>query len=109
MSGWTDDMTVQLPAGRTVAELVEFVLQSGLRGTAADEIDRLLVTEFRLSPDDAELARDRAFGGLVRAGTLNPMNSPDPGKDPVAWESFQRGTREPALVTRIFPELGPKQ
>lgn len=62
--------------------------------------------EFGLSPDDAELARDRAFGGLDRAATGNPENCPDPVKDPLAWESFHRGIQDPSLVARIYPQLG---
>jgi hypothetical protein len=108
LSGWTDDLTIQLPPGRTVTELVEFVLQSALRGTTAEQIDRLFAGEFGLSPDDAELARDRSFGGLVRAATRNPLNCSESGKDPVAWESFQRGMHDPSLVARIFPEFAPR-
>ena len=35
--GWTDDMTIPLPPGRTAADVVEFVLQAALRGTPDDE------------------------------------------------------------------------
>ncbi len=66
-----------------------------------------LTAEFGLSPDDAALARDRVFGGLVRVGTRIPENAPSPAKDPVAWESYQRGTRDLALVTRIYPQMFP--
>ncbi|MFI5487731.1 hypothetical protein ACIBXA_28360 [Micromonospora echinaurantiaca] len=109
MSGWTDDLTIPLPPGRTVAELVDVVLTAALRGTPADQIDRLVATEFGLSPDDAEFARDRTYGGLVRAATRNVLNCPDEGKDPMAWESFQRGMRDPSLVARIYPEFAQQQ
>jgi hypothetical protein len=102
---WTDDMTVTLPPGRTPAEVVEFVLQAALRGTPDDEIETLLAAEFLLCPDDAALARDRSFGGLVRAATRNPMNCPARHKDPLAWESFQRGTHDPSLVAKIYPRF----
>jgi hypothetical protein len=102
---WTDDMTIPLPPGRTPGEVVEFVLQAALRETPDEEIERLLVAEFGLSADDAALARDRSFGGLVRAATRNPENGPDRGKDPLAWESFQCGTRDPSLVARIYPQF----
>ncbi|AMV24913.1 hypothetical protein VT84_10980 [Gemmata sp. SH-PL17] len=105
--GWTDDMTVALPPGRTVAEVVEVVIQAALSGIGDAETERRLSAEFGLSADDAALARDRAFGGLVRAGTRIPENCPSPVKDPVAWESFQRGTRDPALVSRIYPQMFP--
>lgn len=103
--GWTDDMTIPLPAGRTAAEVVEFVLQAALRGTRDSETERLLAAEFMLSEEDAALARDRSFGGLVRAATRNPANCPAQDKDPLAWESFQRGTRDPSLVARIYPQF----
>ncbi|MBN9519428.1 hypothetical protein J0H58_13040 [bacterium] len=107
--GWalTDDMTVALPPGRTVAEVVEVVIQAALAGSADEETERRLAAEFGLSADDAALARDRAFGGLVRAGTRIPENCPSPVKDPVAWESYQRGTRDPSLVSRIYPQMFP--
>jgi hypothetical protein len=103
--GWTDDLSVPLPPGRTVTELVDAVLRSALRAEPAEDMDRLLAVEFGLSAEDAELARDRCFGGLVRAATRNPLNCPAPDKDPVAWESFQRGLRDPSLVASIYPDL----
>ena len=107
--GWvlTDDMTVPLPSGRTVAEVVELVIQCGLLGSSAEEIEGRLADEFGLSADDAALARDRTFGGLVRAGTRIPENCPSLVKDPVAYESYQRGTRDPSLVSRIYPQMFP--
>src|SRR5262249_28577543 len=102
--GWTDDLRIPLPRGRTVAEVVEFVLQAVLGGTADADIEQLLVAEFLLSPDDASLARDRTLGGLVRAATGNLQNCPAQDKDPVAWESFQRGSRDPSLIARIYPQ-----
>jgi hypothetical protein len=105
MSRWTDDLTIPLPPGRTVGELVDVVLRSTLAGTPADEVERQLTAEFGLSPEDATLARNRAFGGLVRAATRNPQNCPPQDKDPVAWESFQRGTRDPSLVARVRQQV----
>jgi hypothetical protein len=107
--GWTDDMTIPLPPGRTVEEVVEFVLQAALCRTPDNETERLLAAEFQLSADDAALARDRSFGGLVRAATRNPENCPVRQKDPLAWESFQRGTRDPSLIARIYPQFAPKE
>jgi MOSC domain-containing protein YiiM len=106
---WTDDLSIPLPPGRTVADLVEFVLQATLQGTPAEQIDRQLTTEFGSSADDGELARDRSLGGLVRAATGNPRNCPPQDKDPVAWESFQRGTRDPSMVARIYPTSAPRR
>jgi hypothetical protein len=103
--GWTDDMTIRLPPGRTAAEVVDLVLQAALRGTAAEEIELALAREFALNEDDANLARDRTFGGLVRAATRNPANRPAPDKDPIAFESFQRGEADRSLIARIYPEF----
>ncbi len=102
---WTDDLTIPLPPGRTVAELVDVVLGSALRAEPVRATDRLLAVEFGLSKDESALARDRCFGGLVRAATGNPLNCPPRDKDPVAWESFQRGVRDPSLATGIYPDL----
>jgi hypothetical protein len=66
-SEWTDNMTIQLRPGRTVADLVDVVLAARLREAPGDEIRRVFVDEFGLPDDDAELACDRTWGGLVRA------------------------------------------
>ncbi len=107
--GWTDDMNIPLSPGRTVEEVVEFVIQAALRGTPDETTERLLAAEFLLSPEDAALARDRTFGGIVRAATRNHENCPRREKDPVAWESFQRATRDSSLVARIYPQYAPKE
>jgi hypothetical protein len=106
--GWTDDMNIPLPAGRTVEQVVEFVIQAALRGTPDDTTEQLLTAEFLLSPDDAALARDRTCGGIVRAATRNQENCPRREKDPMAWESFQRAMRDPSIVARIYPQYAPK-
>ena len=103
--GWTDDMTIPLPTGRTAAEVVEFVIQAALGGTPDEVIEGRLAAEFALSPDDAALARDRSFGGLVRAATRIAANCPARDKDPLAWESFHRGMRDRSLVARIYPQF----
>lgn len=103
--GWTDDMTIRLPPGRTAAEVVDLVLQAALRGTAAEEIELALSREFALNEDDAHLARDRTFGGLMRAATRNPANRPAPDKDPIAFEGFQRGEADRSLIARIYPRF----
>jgi hypothetical protein len=108
MPDWTDDMTISLPPSRTVAEVVEFVLAATLRQVPPDEIAKSLTADLGLTADDAELAADRALGGLVRAATPSADNRPDQVKDPVAWESFQRGTKDPSLVARIYPQFAPK-
>src|SRR5215469_15774655 len=101
---WTDDMSIRLPPGRVVAEVVDFVLQATLRGVTDDEIELALAREFALNAGDAHIARDRTFGGLVRAASRNPLNRPAPDKDPIAFESFQRVEADRSLIARIYPE-----
>lgn len=100
----TDDLRIALPAGRTVVDVVDLVLSRAAVGRSATEIETALVTELGLSADDAALARDRAFGGIVRGGTRNEVNRPSPVKDPVAHESFERALADPSLPARIYPE-----
>ena len=61
--GWTDDCSVALPTGRSVDDVVELVLacrrkQFSHRTTIAE------LMSFGLSNEDAEVAIDRAQGGL---------------------------------------------
>jgi hypothetical protein len=105
MTEWTDDLTVLLPPGRTVGELVDVVLQATLKGVASEVIERTLARDFGLSESDAALALDRSMGGLVRAATGNVANCPARDKDPMAWEAFHRGIDDPAIVARIFPQF----
>ncbi|WP_427886145.1 hypothetical protein ACQHIV_26545 [Kribbella sp. GL6] len=101
----TDDLSVPLPPGRTVADVVDLVLGLVDRGASADEVEGALGREFGLNADDAALARDRVFGGLVRAATKNPANAPSPVKDPIAHESYRRGVADPGLVRKHNPDL----
>jgi hypothetical protein len=103
--GWTDDMSIVLPPGRTVAELVEHVIQAALGQTPQDELARDVEARFGLSRDDAALALDRTFGGIVRAATRNPENRPSRDKDPVAWTSFHRATRDPSIIAALYPDF----
>lgn len=91
---WTADLSVRLPEGRTVAELVSFVLAVRQRGTDGDELHTDVAREFDLSPEDAALSVDRVFGGVTRARTDNPANRPDPVDDPIAFESYRRTISE---------------
>ena len=100
----TDDMTTPLPPGRTAADVDEFVLQAALRGTPDDETERLLAAEFLLSPGDAALARDRSFGGLVRAAARIPENCPAQDKDP--WRG--RASSAAPAILRWSPASTPR-
>jgi hypothetical protein len=103
--GWTDDMTIHVCPPRTLEELVEFVLQAEIRKVPSDETVGTLATRFGLSVEDAGLAWDRTLGGLVRAATGIPANCPARGKDPVAWISYHRCLREPAIIAAIRPQF----
>jgi hypothetical protein len=103
--GWTDDLNIAIAAGRTVEELVEVVLEAATRrDTTSTTIDRLM-KEFGLSRPDAELALDRALGGVVRAATGQAENCPSKKKDPVAWTSYQRCLKAPGLIAAIYPQF----
>jgi hypothetical protein len=106
--GWTDDMKVPLPPGRTAADVADYVIDAALSGKRDDEVEGGLASSFGLSAEQAALARDRAFGGVVRAATRNSSNCPSREKDPVAWESFQRATRDPSVVARLYPRYAPQ-
>lgn len=107
--GWTDDMNVPLQPGRTVDEVVEHVIRNALAGVGDAETERQLAESFSLSREDAALARDRTFGGIVRAATGNARNCPDRAKDRIAWTSFQRAIADPSIIKRIYPQwAGPK-
>ena len=102
--GWTDDLSIVLQEGQTLEELVEHVIQATLQRESVSSIEHGLMTRFKLSEDDADLARDRTLGGIVQAATKNPENCPSQEKDPVAWTSFHRAIREPSIIGAIYPK-----
>lgn len=104
--GWTDDMTVPLPAGTSVAEVTDLVLGMIMESDQAELLGRLQST-YGLSAEDADLIRDRVCGGVVRAATANPANRPSRDKDPFAWASFGRATENPAIITTMYPQFAP--
>lgn len=101
---WTDDMTISLPAERTVEEIGEFVIRHGVSGQSGGDMADLLIDAFHLSSDDAVLVCDRVLGGVVRAATGNVSNRPDPAKDPFAFYGYERGRLDHGIVAAIFPE-----
>jgi hypothetical protein len=87
--GWTDDMTIPLPAGVAVEDIVEIVLRARGEGVEYETtIEKLM--SLGLAEEDACLAHDRTHGGRVRAETGNMANEPRKDKDPIAWVSFHR-------------------
>jgi len=103
--GWTDDMNIAVGDGHSLEELVDYVLQSTVHGQTKAAMVEHLSEAFRLSPVDAELALDRAYGGVVRAATGQAANRPNKDKDPVAWISFQRCSKQPELIAAIYPQF----
>jgi hypothetical protein len=104
--GWTDDMNISLPEGVTVAKLAEFVVSSAAAGESHDARLEKLRT-LGLTRDDAELACERALGGVFRAGTISPDNEPSAEKDPIAYYSYHRCRANRALISAIFPKQFP--
>ena len=87
--GWTDDMTIPLPPGLAVEEIVELILRAWGEGAEyATTIEKLV--SLGLPEEDACLAYDRTHGGRVRAETGSMANEPRKEKDPIAWVSFHR-------------------
>lgn len=104
--GWTDDMTIVVPDGRSLDDIVDYVLQAAVRRETASNTVRHLTAEFGLTQGDAELALDRTCGGVVRAATGRRDNCPSKEKDPMAWLSFQRCLKRPGLIGAIYPQFG---
>lgn len=67
---------MSVPPPHTLEELVDVVLAAAARHDDAALTIAHLSEQFGLSPADAELARDRALGGAVRAAAGNPANRP---------------------------------
>jgi len=103
--GWTDDMTIVVPTGRSLDDVVDYVLQSTIRGVSPAKMVAQLSVEFGLTQADAELALDRTYGGVVRAATGQKSNCPTRDKDPVAWLSFQKCLTQPDLIAAIYPQF----
>ena len=103
--GWTDDMTIAVPAGRSLDDVVDYCLQATIRKEAPEKMVQYLTAEFGLAKSDAELALDRTCGGVVRAATGRQDNCPAREKDPMAWLSFQRCLKQPELIAAIYPQF----
>jgi len=101
--GWTDDMNIAVGNGHSLEELVDYVLQSTASSDGKAAMVEHLSHEFGLSQADAELALDRAYGGMVRAVTGQTANCPAKDKDPVAWISFHKCLKQPELIAAISP------
>lgn len=103
--GWTDDMTIVVPTGRSIDDIVDYLLQATIRRETPRNTVRHLIQGFGLTQSDAELALDRTCGGVVRAATGRQENCPPKEKDPLAWLSFQRCLKQPELIGAIYPRF----
>jgi hypothetical protein len=103
--GWTDDFNFPMASGRTVEELVDYVLQAAIQRYTNSTVIQKLISDFGLTEADAGFALDRALGGVVRAATVRASNCPAKEKDPVAWSSFQRCIKSPDLIAAIYPQF----
>jgi hypothetical protein len=103
--GWTDDMTFSLPPGVTEDQIVTCVLDAALEQTPDSVTETRLRDTFGLDEQSAALARDRVYGGVLRAATGNIGNCPIRTNDPLAWLSFQRATKDPSLVAKVYPQF----
>lgn len=96
---WTDDLSVRVAPDCTLDELVDYVLASDRDDISRRDVLRTLTIRFGLSYESARLSLDRVHGGRSRAMTSNPVNEPDPIKDPVAYISYHRACGRPAPPT----------
>ena len=98
-------MNIAVTDDRTLEQLVDYVLECTIRRDAPTTIVQNLSERFGLTQADAELALDRACGGVVRAATGRAENSPAKDKDPVALFSYQACTKQPDLIAAIDPKF----
>jgi hypothetical protein len=92
-------------AGRSLEELVDYVLECKKRRDERTTIVQHLSENFGLTQADAELALDRACGGVVRAATGRADNCPAKDKDPVSWFSYQKCLAQPDLIAALYPSF----
>ncbi len=97
--GWTDDMTISIRNGQSHEQVANWLLSSFESGKRFESVLEELVEKFGVSESDADLALDRARGGIVRAVTGNPNNAPSREKDPIAFHTFE-------AAWQTFPRSG---
>lgn len=98
-------MNIALAPGRSLEELVDWVLECNVRRDKPTVIVQQLIDKFGLTQADAELALDRTCGGVVRAATGRADNCPPKDKDLVAWFSYQKCMKRPDLIAAIYPKF----
>lgn len=87
--GWTDDMRIRMDPSRSVADLVQTIMEGLASNTPHEAICADIAANYGVHDDDLGLALDRVRGGIVRAMTGIAGNEPSSTKDPLAWSSFQ--------------------
>lgn len=102
--GWTEEMSIELPAGVSLDSVVSAILERERDGVPYDAILSELAS-LGIPERDAQLAHDRVLGGLVRAATLNRANEPSRSLDPLAWSSYHRCVKDPTFIHAIRPDL----
>lgn len=101
---WTEDMTVELPAGVSLEHVVSAILERERDGMPYESIISELAL-LGISEQAAQLAHDRVLAGLVRAATGSRANEPSRSLDAFAWAGYQRCVQDPTLIRQIRPEL----
>lgn len=82
-------MTFSVGNGFGQKDVAEFIKQAFQNGAEFARLHGELVEKFELNCSDADLAIDRAIGGIVLALTTNRANKPDLRQDPIAHHMFR--------------------
>jgi hypothetical protein len=96
---WTTDMTFLVGNGFKISDVATYIKECFEESMDFAVIYEKLCSKFALAENDAELAIDRAVGGVVRALTTNIKNRPDENEDPVAYYLFN-------VVWQTLPSKG---
>ncbi len=81
---WTTDMTFPVGNGYSMVDVSKYIKEHFESSNDFEELYKQLCAKFSLLESDAELAIERAVGGIVRGLTTNIENEPDPKEDPIA-------------------------
>ncbi len=86
---WTTDMTFPVGNGLDQNDVAKHIKTAFLNSVDFHDLHEDLVTTFAIKRGDADLAIDRATGGVVRALTAIRSNKPDAKEDPIAYFMFR--------------------
>lgn len=97
-----------LPHNVTEQQIVEQIIESALNNVSDIESEKNLVCKFGLQPEQATLAKNSVFKGLVSATIQsNIVNRPKREEDSLAWLSFQKAIAEPSIMIKVYGEFMP--